>query len=213
MNKGIDIARFPSLAEVMSSPPPDGWSDSDVPLAQRGVRLSWLVGTVRNLLKDINRDRPYALLNVRSLVDHFVLPLTVALRAPLWVCVPAEHRGVPDCFVSHRWDSLLLGPPEQEIGTLDAIEHLKYYVWIDFVAYNQHTIESVPTDMEAVIGEIGKVVFAGTPVATRRFITLPTTGRLQSSRLWLKRALSAPWLTRTETPRTSLGSKRANWTL
>lgn len=195
MSKGIDLARFPSLQEIVSSAP-DGWSDSNVPLAQRGVRLSWLVGMVRNLLEDVNRprakasaeaqrafdhnragmwglhDQPdmevpsvpkYALLNVRSLVDHFVLPLTVELRAPLWAYVPEEYRGVPDCFVSHTWNSLLLGPPQQAIGTLDAIEHLEQHVWIDFVAYNQHTIESIPTDMEAVVGKIGKVVFAGTP--------------------------------------------------
>ena len=110
------------------------------------------------------------LLNVRSLVDHFVLPLTSALRAPMWAFVPAKHRGLPDFFVSHTWNSLLLGPPRQAIGTLDAIEHLDHYVWIDFVAYNQHTIESIPADMEAVIGEIGKVIFAGTPV--------PTLGRI-----------------------------------
>jgi hypothetical protein len=112
----------------------------------------------------------YALLNVRAQVEHFVLPLTSALRAPLWAYVPSEHRGKPDFFLSYTWNSLLLGPPQQEIGTLDAIEHLDQYAWIDFVAYNQHTIESIPTDMESVIGEIGKVVFAGTPV--------PTLGRI-----------------------------------
>jgi ankyrin repeat protein len=196
MSKGIDLAQFPSLQEIVSSAP-DEWSDRNVPLAQRGVRLSWLVGMVRNLLEDVNRpraevsaeaqralshnragmwglhDRPdmevpsipkYGLLNVRSLVDHFVLPLTVELRAPLWAYVPEEHRGVPDYFVSHTWNSLLLGPPQQAIGTLDAIEHLGQHVWIDFVAYNQHTIESIPTDMEAVVGKIGKVVFAATPI-------------------------------------------------
>jgi ankyrin repeat protein len=112
----------------------------------------------------------FALLNVRVLVEHFVLPLTSALRAPLWAYVPPEQRGKPDFFVSHTWNSLLLGPPQQEIGTLDAIEHLDHCAWIDFVAYNQHTIESIPTDMEAVIGQIGKVIFAGTPV--------PTLGRI-----------------------------------
>ena len=107
---------------------------------------------------------PYALLNVRSFVETFVLPITADLRAPLWAFVPEENRGTPDFFVSHTWSSLLLGPPEQEIGTLDAIKDLDRYVWIDFVAYNQHTFESIPTDMEAVIGEIGKVVSTGTPV-------------------------------------------------
>lgn len=197
-----ELALFPSLREIVSVAP-DVWSDSDVSLAQRGVRVSWLVGWVRSLLEDINRprieaieqakraidhnkagmwglhDQPdmavptvprYALLNVRALVEHFVLPLTSALRAPLWAYVPTEQRGKPDFFVSHTWNSLLLGPPQQEIGTLDAIEHLDHYAWIDFVAYNQHTIESIPADMEAVIGEIGKVIFAGTPV--------PTLGRI-----------------------------------
>ncbi len=202
MNKSVDLVRFPSLGTFMSSAP-DGWCESDMPLAQRGVRLSWLIGMVRDLLEDINRprdqaieeaqrafyhnkagryglhDQPdipepivpeYTLLNVRALVDHFVLPLTLALRAPLWAYVPAEQRGKPDRFVSHAWDSLLLGPAQQEIGTLDTIEHLENFVWIDFVAYNQHKIISIPTDMEAVIGEIGKVIFAGTPV--------PTLGRI-----------------------------------
>jgi ankyrin repeat protein len=196
LSQGIDLQRFPSLHEIVSCAP-DGWSDSNVPIARRGVRLSWLIGMVQNLLADINRpraeaiadgerafyhnkagmaglhDQPdmdvptvpnFALLNVRALVDNFVLPITAGLRAPLWAFVPEEHRGTPDYFVSHTWSSLLLGPPQQTIGTLDAIEHLGQHVWIDFVAYNQHTIESIPTDMEAVIGEIGKVVFAGTPI-------------------------------------------------
>jgi hypothetical protein len=202
MSNGVDLARFPSLGQIVSSAP-DRWSDSDVRLAQRGVRVSWLVGWVQSLLEDINRprieaieeaqramshnragmrgqhDQPdmavptvphYALLNVRALVEHFVLPLTSALRAPLWAYVPAEQRGKPDFFLSHTWNSLLLGPRQQEIGTLNAIEHLDHCIWIDFVAYNQHTIESIPTDMEKVVGEIGKVVFAGTPV--------PTLGRI-----------------------------------
>jgi hypothetical protein len=85
----------------------------------------------------------FALLNVRAIVEHFVLPITSALRAPLWAYVPPEQRGKPDFFVSHTWNSLLLGPPQQEIGTLDAIEHLDHFAWIDFVAYNQHTIDTI----------------------------------------------------------------------
>jgi hypothetical protein len=202
MRKSIDLARFPSLGNSLSSPP-DRWSESEVPLAERGVRVSWVIGLVRDLLEDINRprgeaieageraishnkagmwglhDQPdmevptvpaYALLNVRSLVEHFVLPVTAALRAPVWAYVPAEHRGKPNYFLSHTWSSLLLGPPQQEIGTLDAIQHIEGFVWIDFVAYNQHAIRSIPTEMEEVIGEIGKVIFAGTPV--------PTLGRI-----------------------------------
>lgn len=116
MNAGINLARFPSLGAILSLPP-GGWSGTDVPLAQRGVRTSWLVRFVRDVMDDINRPRSeaivqagravnhnkpgrrglhdqldmeipaipkYTLLNVRSLVEQFVLALTVELRAPLW---------------------------------------------------------------------------------------------------------------------------------
>ena len=202
MIEDVDLARFPSFGEIASSPP-DGWSESDVPLSQRGVRVSWLIGLLRDLIDDINRPRAasieaaeraishnkagmwglhdhpdvvvptvpaYALLNVRSLIEHFVLPATIALQAPLWAFVPSEQRGKPDYFLSHTWSSLLFGPPRQEIGTFDAIEHLGGFAWIDFVAYNQHAIRSIPGEMEEVIGEIGEVIFAGTPV--------PTLGRI-----------------------------------
>jgi ankyrin repeat protein len=185
----MGLTRFPSLEKNLSLPP-DGWSESDVPLAQRGVRVSWLISLVQGLINDINQSRvqaiadaendqpgrevsvvhDYALLNVRSLVKHFIVPLTVTLRAPLWALLPSEHRGKPDFFLSHTWSSLLLGPPHQPIGTLDTIEHLNGFAWLDFVAYNQHSIKSIPSEMEGVIGEIGKVMFAGTPV--------PTLGRI-----------------------------------
>jgi Ankyrin repeats (3 copies)/Ankyrin repeat len=194
----INIENFPSLKEIFDSPT-KSWSDSDMPLAKRGVSVSWLIEIMRNLLEDINRprakasaeaeqaiyhnkagmwglhDQPdiaipeipnYALLNARSFVDYFVLPLTAAMRAPLWSLVPEDHRGTPNYFLSHTWNSLLLGPAHQEIGTLDSIEHLGQFAWIDFVSYNQHTFESIPTDMEAVIGDIGKVIIAGTPIPT-----------------------------------------------
>jgi len=130
MSKGIDLARFPSLEKIVSSAP-DTWSDSNVPLAQRGVRLSWLVGVMRNLLEDVNRpraelsaeaqrafdhnqagtrgfhDQPdmevpsvpdYALLNVRSLVDHFVLPITgELLRGSLLERTIRHTKGCPKC--------------------------------------------------------------------------------------------------------------------
>src|SRR5262245_34769963 len=69
MSKGVDLARFPSLAKIASSPP-DGWSDSDVPLAQRGVRVSWLVELVRGLLEDIHRPRIEAIEQAQRALDH-----------------------------------------------------------------------------------------------------------------------------------------------
>ncbi len=202
MDKAAFFTRFPSL-KAIESHAPGSWSDEEVPLAQRGVRIAWVINWVRNLLEDINRPQTVAieqaqkaiehnqagkwdrhdqpdmpvptvprqtLLNVRALVEYFVIPLTSALKAPLWAFVPPEHRGKPNFFLSHTWSSLLLAPDRQKIGTLDAIEHLDEYIWLDFVSYNQQTIESIPTDMEAVIGEIGKVLYAGTPV--------PSLGRI-----------------------------------
>ena len=36
---GVDLSRYPSLREIASSPP-HGWTDSGMPLARRGVRVS-----------------------------------------------------------------------------------------------------------------------------------------------------------------------------
>src|SRR4051794_30303742 len=55
----MDLERFPSLSGIAATSP-DTWLDRDVPLAQRGVRVSWLVGLVRDLLEDINRPREQA---------------------------------------------------------------------------------------------------------------------------------------------------------
>lgn len=69
MSKDVHLARFPSLGEIVSSAP-DGWSDSDVSLAQRGVRASWLVGWVRSLLGDINRPRIEAIEQAQRAMYH-----------------------------------------------------------------------------------------------------------------------------------------------
>jgi hypothetical protein len=69
MSKAADPSRCPSLAKIMSSPP-NGWSENDAPLAERGVRVSWLVGWVRSLLEDINRPRIDAIEQAQRAMDH-----------------------------------------------------------------------------------------------------------------------------------------------
>jgi ankyrin repeat protein len=73
-------------------------------------------------------------------------------------------------------NALLLGPDsapdsglhKQAIGTIDALARPSIpapsYVWIDFICYNQHLFETIAPDMERVIGEIGRIGFAATPV-------------------------------------------------
>jgi hypothetical protein len=86
VSKDIDLARFPSLGEIVSSPP-DGWSDSDVPLPQRGVRISWLVGWVRSLLEDIDRPRIEAIEQAQRAMHHN--------RAGMWGLHDQPDMAVP----------------------------------------------------------------------------------------------------------------------
>ena len=109
---------------------------------------------------------PYYFLNTHGLKSEFILPLTQDIRAPLFALVPPEHRGRPTAFISHTWNSLLIGPQQQRIGTLDAVyEDKDEFVWIDFACYNQHTVENrnISADMHGVIKAINKVVVAVTP--------------------------------------------------
>ena len=107
---------------------------------------------------------PCSFLTTHGLVSRVVKPLTLSRRAPLYALVPDEFRGPPTTFVSHTWSSLLLGPEQQPIGTLDALDDCGHeFVWIDFACYNQHTFEAIATDMLRVIGAIGSVSVCATP--------------------------------------------------
>ena len=62
-------------------------------------------------------------LTTRKLVSDYVVPLTMASKAPLYSRVPAGERGTPTVFLSHAWSSLVLDIPtlDQVVrGTLDA---------------------------------------------------------------------------------------------
>lgn len=110
-----------------------------------------------------------SLMNVHCFVEQFVKPLTQDIKAPLYARLPSQYIGKPDIFISHTWNALLVGPEQQRLGTVDALTEGVHnpkatYVWIDFVCYNQHRVESIAPDMEQVIGEIGRIGFAATPV-------------------------------------------------
>ncbi len=188
------------------------WSENDVPLAERGVRFSWLYNFVGSICWRYNepvrqhaqwlqerlqweeRDRVYpqpALpdylqnidvynpprpreLTIHELVSQHIVPLTEAIRAPLYARVPLSDRGKPQIFLSHAWANSALSPvPQWHGGTLDAFDSRgiagvkEEFVWIDFACYNQHAIaaNSIAFDMEAIIRSIGNVGFAVTPTA------------------------------------------------
>ncbi len=108
---------------------------------------------------------PYQFIDTRGLVEAIVKPLTKPIRAPLYALVPEQFRGRPTNFVSHTWSSLLIGPPRQRIGSLDALNSSDgdEFIWIDFICYNQHTFEAIAADMLRVIGAIGQVSVCATP--------------------------------------------------
>jgi hypothetical protein len=175
---------------------PESWSEADVPLEYRGVNRLWLIAYLRNLLDEINAPRlkaieeaeaakdnnsagwlygaphqpvpdipPYSFLNTHGLV-RLIKRMTAPIRAPVYALLPEAVRGRPTTFVSHTWNSLLFGPDQQRIGTLDALEASDAeFVWIDFVSYNQHIFEpkTIPIDMLRVIQTIGSITVCATP--------------------------------------------------
>ncbi len=107
---------------------------------------------------------PYYFLTTHGLVNRVIKPLTASIKAPLYALVPDEFRGRPTTFISHTWSSLLLGPDEQRIGTLDALEECDAeFIWIDFVCYNQHTFVEIANDMLRMIQTIGSISVCATP--------------------------------------------------
>jgi hypothetical protein len=161
------------------------WAESDVPLARRGVSVEWLIALV-NLMQDHISPRPQSaipafemglaeletppvLMNAHAFVERIVKPFTRAAKAPLYAFVPDWALGPPEVFLSHPWAGLLVGATDQKIGTIDALETplltpRPEYVWIDFVCYNQHLVESIALDMEQVIRDIGALGFLCSPI-------------------------------------------------
>jgi hypothetical protein len=125
-------------------------------------------------LQQVDPCRPaeFSQLTVHELVAQHIVPLTEAIRGPLYARVPPSDRAKPEVFLSHAWANSVLSPvPQWHGGTLDALDSegvagiKEKFVWIDFVCYNQHAIaaETIAFDMEAIIRSIGSVAFAVTP--------------------------------------------------
>jgi Ankyrin repeats (3 copies)/Ankyrin repeat len=109
---------------------------------------------------------PLYFLNTHAIVSQVIIPLTREIGGPLFALVPPEHRGPPTTFISHTWNSLLIGPSRQRIGTLDAVYREKdEFVWIDFACYTQPPVDNtdISADMFDIIKKIGKVIVAVTP--------------------------------------------------
>jgi hypothetical protein len=136
------------------------WSMDDLPTpdAYKGI--------------DLSRPEPeFYDATIHDLVAQYIVPLTQAIRAPLYARVPLSDRGKPEVFLSHAWANSVLSPvPQWHGGTFDAFNSegivgiKEKFVWIDFVCYNQHTItpDTIAFDMEAIIRSIGNVAFAVT---------------------------------------------------
>ena len=127
-------------------------------------------------------DRPqfprYQILNPLFLVPNLIKPLTIKLKSPLYARVPVDQRGKPDVFISHTWSQALI--TNNPFSTLHIISepmqmNKKFtddsYIWMDLVAYNQHSIESIALDIKAVIQSIGQ-------------LCLPLIDAAPFSRLW-----------------------------
>lgn len=163
------------------------WSDTDVPLQERGVSVSWLIDFVhevdrqwqevvkqheRDELASVHYDTPWPeplpfasnlQMTTVFLVDNVIRPLTRTLSAPLFARVPGQFKGVPDIFVSHAWSNPLTS--DGAFSTLYALDSplkswgARKFVWIDLACYNQHRVECVAEDMKTVIATIGRVGF------------------------------------------------------
>jgi hypothetical protein len=176
-----------NIAREVAAADPRGvsWSDDQVPLEQRGVRLKWIIeffreaeAELQTVVDGYERQRsmsyigdipepdslpfPWAAKSTHHsavtgefAVEHLIKPLTAVCTAPLYALVPEEHRGRPDAFISHMWSNPAM------TGSLAAPlqRHGNIeFVWMDLICYNQHRIEAIASDMKAVIGRVGHLV-------------------------------------------------------
>jgi len=185
---------IPAIEECLLPIDACSWSEDDVPLGHRGVRFSWLydfVAKIDSAIADMwNHFRstqraamygpwdipwpdqpvyPEELLTTRQLVAELIVPMTSAIRAPLYARVPTEHRGRPSVFISHTWSSYAVAAAH---GSLDIVldHHRDSFVWIDMACYNQQSVvdASIAADMKAIISGIGQIAFI---LTTQPFFT------------------------------------------
>jgi len=176
------------------------WIDAPVPLEERGVRLEWLLGFLKNVgdaWQETIRQHEYQARAAMYfdgvpepdplpfprdlepsvpwfLVAHVIKPLTRNLEGPLYALVPPDQRGRPDVFISHTWNNPLIGFAADlwAIGNMSK-HRVPSHVWLDVVCYNQHQEEviAIAEEMKSVIRSIGKLM-------------LPMVNTAPFSRLW-----------------------------
>lgn len=175
------------------------WSDDHVPLHQRGVQVKWLNDFVWEVYREWHEvmeqhesqrrasvwfdhvpepdPLPFPVdqeMTSAFLVPNVIQPMTKLLAAPLFARVPDEYRGHPDIFVSHAWSNPLVGNAFAELEALVspyAGRGTTTYAWLDVVCYNQHRVEAIAADMNAIVASIGRV-------------GIPMINSVPFSRLW-----------------------------
>ena len=177
------------------------WSDDDVPLHERGVQVEWLNDFIwaakrelREIVEQHQRQQhasmyphyvevpwpsPLPFPVDQEMTSAFIVPnvirqMTKVLAAPLFARVPDEYRGRPDLFISHAWSNPLVGNAFAELEALVsplAGRGTTKYAWLDIVCYNQHRVEAIAADMQAIVASIGRV-------------GIPIINSVPFSRLW-----------------------------
>lgn len=209
----LDLAAI-AAATGLQPDDPEAWSSASPPLHERGVRLDWLIGFLkevdsqRRLIVDRHEDQrrasihfdavpwPEALppeatgdLNGEIVALDVVRPMTARAKAPLYARVPEEHRGRPDVFVSHAWANPLIGGSAFASLYALASPYRSHgpatFVWLDLVCYNQHRPEAIADDMRSVIHHIGRVA-------------LPVINAVPFTRLWCLWELLCAFTTKAE---------------
>ena len=207
----LDLAAIAAATGMQPDVPERGGSP---PLHERGVRLGWLIGFLkevdaqRRLIVDRHESQRRASIHFDSVpwpealppeatgdldgeivAFDVVRPMTRCAQGPLYARVPEEHRGLPDLFVSHAWANPLIGG--SAFTSLYALSGPyrshgpATFVWLDLVCYNQHRPEAIADDMRTVIRHIGRVA-------------LPLINPVPFTRLWCLWELLCAFTTKAE---------------
>ena len=113
------------------------WSENDVPLQKRGVKIDWIIDFFHKIADyrvqlwknyhsqcnaafyfDFNDTWPKPKIPSLSeseectpeiAVNNYIKPLTMKSKTPIYTRIPLEFRGIPKFFVSHPWGQPLVG--------------------------------------------------------------------------------------------------------
>jgi len=149
---------------------------SNVPIAKRGVKVSWLLGAWQHLTGSTQKH----LISTRMFVELLVRPILVnegVESLSLFDFIPPAFRADPNVFVSHAWDGYfrhLLFYPE----SLKKVWPTDCALWLDIFAYSQLDDGPNPERLEEVkqtIQSIGRTVVVFPGDGTPEFAILPAT--------------------------------------